>query len=240
MSDPSPAILVTRAEPGGSQTVGRLREMGLSPILSPVLDLFARDEAIPDLSAFGGLIFTSANGVRFFAERSDARDLPAWCVGPATGSEALREGFSPVHQSSGDAYALAHYIAHHWSGDEKTLLHVANSAARGNLRMALEAEGFDVTFLPLYEAARAASLSEAAVRQLGSGERTICLIHSAKGADAFLALAADINLSKTEFVAISPQAAERLNDRPCGGVHVASHPDEAHLMACLTEALEAR
>ena len=237
MADTAPPIIVTRAEPGCAETVARLRTMGLSPLPSPVLELAARDEALPDLSGFGGVVFTSANGVRFFAEASEARDLPAWCVGPATASEALREGFSPVHQSSGDAHDLAHYIAHHWSGDEKALLHVANAAARGNLKAALEAEGFAVTFVPLYEARRAAALDDAVIAQISSGARTICLVHSAKGAEAFLALANALNLSKTEFVAISPQAAASLETIETGGVHAAEHPDEAHLMQCLERVL---
>lgn len=234
MSDRHPPVIITRAEPGGTETAGRLREMGLETILSPVLELASREATVPGLSGFGGLVFTSANGVRYFAKTSDARNLPAWCVGPATASEALREGFSPVHQSSGNARDLAHYIAHHWSAsDRKALLHVANAAAKGDLRKALEAQGFEVTFLPLYEARHAAALSSASREQIASGRRTICLIHSAKGAEAFLALANNLNLSRTEFVAISPQAAARLNDSDSGGVHVAGHPDEAHLLECL-------
>ncbi len=240
MADTAPPIIVTRTEPGASETAARLREKGLEAIVSPALELASRDEALPDLSEFGGLVFTSANGVRFFAEASEARDLPAWCVGPATASEALREGFSPVHQSSGNAHDLAHYIAHHWSGTRKALLHVANAAAKGDLARALEAEGFDVTFAALYEARQAPSLSPDALAQLKSGARTICLVHSAKGANAFLSLANGLNLSKTEFVVISPQAAASLEQVPSGGVHVARHPDEAHLMDCLDEALAGR
>lgn len=237
MTETPQAVIVTRAEPGGSETAARLSELGLAPILSPVLELAERDEAIPVLAPFGGLVFTSANGVRFFAEASDARNMPAWCVGPATASAALREGFSPVHQSSGNAKDLAHYIAHHWSGETKHLLHVANAAARGDLKAALEAEGFHVSFLPLYEARQASELNEAAVTAIRSLARPICLVHSAKAADAFLALAKSLDLSKTVFVAISPQAAASLNSISSGGVHAAEHPDEAHLMQCLARVI---
>ena len=142
-----------------------------------------------------------------------------------------------MHQSSGDGQDLAHYIAHHWSGETKHLLHVANAAAKGDLKQALEAENFSVTFLPLYEARHAGALSDEAAAAIRSGVRTVCLIHSAKAADAFLSLAKGLDLSKTVFVAISPQAAIRLKQISTGGVHAAEHPDEAHLMKCLARVI---
>ena len=240
MTDPAAAVpvIVTRAEPGASETAARLTELGLRPVLSPCIELAARNEALPELSDIGGLVFTSANGVRFFAAANPARDLPAWCIGPATASEALREGFSPVHQSSGDAHDLAHYIAHHWhAGTPKRLLHVANAAAKGALKAELEKEGFEVDFRPLYEARPASALSPEAAAVLASGEPAVCLIHSRKGAEAFLGVAKSLDLSKTRCVAISDQAATPLQAVKTGGVFAASHPDENHLLELLQKVL---
>ncbi|MEM5515540.1 uroporphyrinogen-III synthase [Henriciella sp. AS95] len=236
-----PIIIITRAEPGASQTAARLGEMGLPHILSPAIELAARDEALPDPSQYAGLIFTSANGVRFFSDVSEVRDLPAWCVGPATASEAVREAFSPVHQSSGDAHDLAHFIAHHWHAHTpKKLLHIANAAAKGMVKQALENEGFEVDFVPLYEARPAACLAADADDALRSGQNTIVLIHSAKGAEAFLGLAKQADLSKTRFVTISEQAARPLQAVQTGGVTAASHPDEDHLLETLEKVLANR
>ncbi|MEQ9316052.1 MAG: uroporphyrinogen-III synthase [Henriciella sp.] len=238
MTETSPPIIITRAEPGASQTAARLKEMGLTAILSPAIELGARDEALPDLAQYSGLIFTSANGVRFFAEASENRDLPAWCVGPATASEAVREAFSPVHQSSGDAHDLAHFIAHHWSAEKpKRLLHIANAAAKGIVKEALGKEGFEVDFVPLYEAQPAAELSPDALAALGSGAPAFCLIHSRKGAEAFLALAKSLDLAKTFIVTISQQAAEPFQDIRTGGISISGHPDEDHLLNLLEKLL---
>lgn len=238
MTEATPPIIITRAEPGASQTASRLKEMGLTPILSPAIELGARDEPLPDLSAYSGLIFTSANGVRFFAEASKSRDMPAWCVGPATASEAVREAFSPVHQSSGDAHDLAHFIAHHWSaGKPKRLLHIANAAAKGIVKDALGKEGFEVDFVPLYEARPASALSPDALSALQSGAPAFCLIHSRKGAEAFLALAKSLDLAKTVIVTISQQAAEPFQDIRTGGISISGHPDEDHLLSLLEKLL---
>ncbi|WP_158085533.1 uroporphyrinogen-III synthase [Henriciella aquimarina] len=239
MPETAPEIIITRAEPGAAQTAARLKQMGLTPVVSSALELARTGTSLPPLDAISGLVFTSANGVRFFAEATPVRDLPAWCVGPATASEALREGFSPVHQSSGDAHALAHYIAHHWDSQPKRLLHVANAAARGNLKEALAAEGFEVVFAPLYAATKARALRPGAIHALAA-EHSVCLIHSAKGAEAFVSLAEGLDLSGTEFVAISQQAAAPLQTCTTAGVHVASHPDEDHLLDVLQGVLRAR
>ncbi len=233
-------VLVIRAEPGASETAARLKALGLTPVVSPALRLTARDEALPSLSGYSGLVFTSANGVRFFAEASDDRTLPVWCVGPSTASEAVRQGFSPVHQSSGDAHDLAHFIAHHWTQDTpKSLLHIANSAARGVVKAALSEQGFDLTFVPLYEARPAASLSADAVDAISSGAPVTCLVHSAKGAEALAGLAKSLDLSNTRFVAISAQAAAPLGNAGTGAISIASHPDEDHLLGLLQRVLEA-
>lgn len=240
MTDTTPRrpVLITRTAPGASETAERLRQLALEPVASPVLDLAARDVPLPTLSAYEGLIFTSANGVRFLAEATPDRTLAAWCVGPATASEAIREGFSPVHQSSGDAGDLAHFIAHHWhKGRPRRLLHVANSAAKGIVKQALGAEGFEVDFLPLYETRTAASLSREAEALLTRGEPFIILIHSAKGASALLALAGSALARDQVFVAISSQAAAPLAEKGFQNVTLADHPDEDHLIAALQRVL---
>ena len=47
-----------------------------------------------DLTGAQGILFTSANGVAQFVERSSDRTLPAWCVGAITAEDAFDWGFS--------------------------------------------------------------------------------------------------------------------------------------------------
>ena len=82
-------VIVTRAEPGASETMARLAAMDVTPIASPMLSLARLKADLPDLSAVQHLVFTSANGVRFFTEASTLRAAKAWCVGPSTAAAAL-------------------------------------------------------------------------------------------------------------------------------------------------------
>jgi uroporphyrinogen III methyltransferase/synthase len=90
-------IVVTRAREQADGLAARLRALGAEAIelptieIAPASDYGALDRAIADLSSYDWLLFTSANGVRFFMERLDrsGRDLRALraricAIGPAT------------------------------------------------------------------------------------------------------------------------------------------------------------
>jgi uroporphyrinogen III methyltransferase/synthase len=97
-------ILVTRSEQQGEELGGPLRERGARVIYQPAItidpppDLQPLDEVLERLEEFSWIVFSSANGVRFFLDRlfergDDVRRLGASqiaCVGTATG-EALRD-----------------------------------------------------------------------------------------------------------------------------------------------------
>jgi uroporphyrinogen III methyltransferase / synthase len=90
-------IVVTRAKGQAEALTGRLRALGADVVelptieIRPALDYAPLDRAIVSLACYDWLIFTSANGVRFFVERldrsaADLRSLRArvCAIGPAT------------------------------------------------------------------------------------------------------------------------------------------------------------
>jgi uroporphyrinogen III methyltransferase/synthase len=90
-------IVVTRARGQAGELSGKLRELGADVIEYPTIEILPAadyrplDDAIAHLRDYDWLIFTSANGMRFFLERLDAshadlRSLRARvaAIGPAT------------------------------------------------------------------------------------------------------------------------------------------------------------
>jgi uroporphyrinogen III methyltransferase/synthase len=90
-------IVVTRARGQADALSARLRALGAEAIemptieIRPAADYGPLDRAIAELAAYDWLVFTSANGVRFFVERldrsgADLRSLRAriCAIGPAT------------------------------------------------------------------------------------------------------------------------------------------------------------
>lgn len=231
-------IIVTRAEPGASETIARLRGMGLTVIPSPILSLHERsDVPIAPASTLAGLVFTSANGVRVFAAREQDRSLTAWCVGPATAEAAHIADFETVMESSGNAEDLANFIAQHSERNDTPLLHVANTAATGTLKSTLEAHGFAVEFAGLYEMRPATELP-ADVRDLVHRKApAILLIHSNKGATAIADLLPAQTVETWIGVGISQQALAPLQALQLGNTFVAATPNEDGLLSALHEAI---
>ncbi|MEM9667946.1 MAG: uroporphyrinogen-III synthase [Pseudomonadota bacterium] len=226
-------VIITRAEPGAIETQKRLELLGIPTILSPMIELVRTDESLPDLSRFAGVLFTSANGVRFFSDLTDKRNLPAWCVGPATFEAAVQSGFEKRYNANGDGVALADYIIAGAAPDHGPLLHVANSAASGDVASRLREAGFEVVFAPIYEARPAKELSDKAARALSADAPVIVLIHSAKGAKAFESAIGRQNIALNLVVAVSEKAALPLRDLNLMKVEIADTPNEDALIDAL-------
>lgn len=237
MTDPK-HVIITRAQPGAAETAERLIELGLTPVLSPMLTLEAFTPE-PDISLNGaaGLVFTSANGVRFFEQRSDRRDLTAWCVGPATEAAAIRAGFSKVRTANGDADTLFHFISEYGSSKDGHLVHVANAAAAGRLSERLRTVGFKIEFAPLYKTVPSSTLSDDALACINSGNVRAILIHSAKGAAATAAAFVNIESADTALVAVSDAAAKPLTHINWKRLQIASAPNEEALLTALQSAI---
>ncbi|HPD56901.1 MAG TPA: uroporphyrinogen-III C-methyltransferase [Smithellaceae bacterium] len=101
-------VVITRPERQADDLARLLLEQGANPISFPTIaieppdDWGELDKALERLESYHWLIFTSANGVRFFFDRlrqkeKDIRDLKGikiCCIGPATARQIEEKGIS--------------------------------------------------------------------------------------------------------------------------------------------------
>lgn len=208
--------------------------MGLEPVTAPLIALRPLTPALPDLSGFGGLVFTSRNGVAAFADLDpppNALNLPVFTVGEATAGAARRAGYARVRSADGDVRALAELIRAQLIRQEPPgarLLHPGALQPAGDLGGALAGVS-EIISLPVYEAV--------ASDQPPPADFDVVLIHSPRAARELAA-----RLPKTEApgriaVAISAAAAAPLRDLGFAAVHIAETPDETGLFDALKAAL---
>ena len=226
-------VLVTRPRGDAERTARLLAARGHVPILAPLLETRFFDGPPPDLTGVQAILATSANGVRAFARRSPARDLPLFAVGPQTAAAAGRAGFSDVRNADGDAHALAGAAARWATPQGGALLHVAGEGNDGVLAADLEARGFVVRRAILYAVEAAGALPAEAAAALAGARLDAALFFSPRSAAVFAALAAGLCLRGVIAACISPAAARALAPLSFAGVRVAARPNQDALLALL-------
>ncbi len=146
-------IWITRAQPGADVTAERVRALGHDAVVAPLLAVSVLPDVRIDLAGVAALAFTSANGVRAFADASGERGLRVFAVGAATAQAARVAGFKSVLSADGDVEALAEGIAARRGELRGAVLHPGAAEPAGDLAGALERQGVEARRLVLYETA---------------------------------------------------------------------------------------
>ena len=214
-------VWVTRTQPRADATAARLREMGLEPVVAPVL--VAQPVAADiDLAGVAALAFTSAAGVRGFADAYSARRLPVFAVGEATAGSARALGFAHVLASKGDVEALADVIA---AARPALVLAPTAREPAADLPALLAARGVKARSVVVYETV--------AARPKPPADVDAVLIHSPRAARIVAELITPAMAAVLTACAISPAAAAPLRALPFARILTAPFPDEASLLHLL-------
>ncbi len=162
-----------------------LKALGHEPLIEPLLEIDYLEAPLPALEAFQALLFTSANGVRAFADISPERALRVFAVGAATAQAARAAGFKLVLSADGDVEALAEGIGQRRGELRGAVLHPGAVDLAGDLAGALEKHRVEARRLTLYETLPVKLEAEAA-EQLVTSDAV--LLHSPRAAQVLAIL----------------------------------------------------
>lgn len=215
-------VWVTRARPGADRTARAVAEMGHEAMVAPVLEVHDLPVALPPSAE--ALAFTSANAVAAWARLTSERSSRVFAVGDATATAAREAGFGDVLSAAGDGAALADLIA---QAAPAHLLWPRAAEIAFDLEAALSGR-VPVRSLPVYET-RPTTSPPAPVFD-------VVLIQSPRAA-RLIAETLHTDAARGRMaLAVSAAAARPLSGLPFARIHVADHPDEAHLLAPLGKA----
>lgn len=178
-------IWITRAQPGADVTAERVRALGHDAVVAPLLAVRVMPDVNVDLGGVAALAFTSANGVRAFADASGERNLKVFAVGAATAQAARAAGFKAVLSADGDVEALADGIAARRGELRGAVLHPGAAEPAGDLAGALEKHGVEARRLILYETA---PVDLGAAQAVALGRSDAVLLHSPRAAQVLAKL----------------------------------------------------
>jgi uroporphyrinogen-III synthase len=227
----SRAILITRPEPGATETARAVTALGWEAVLAPALSLTTLPFKAPGNCQ--AIIITS----RAAARALPLVALPVIAVGEATAAEARARGFADVRAAGGDAQALAALIGATIKPEAGTLCLAVGEGYALDLAEALRAKGFRVLRRVVYAARPSAELPAEARQAIREGRVHAALFTSPRSVKEAMRLLADPGLHKAVqniiAIALSPRIAAALAALPWGEIRTASRPDHAALLACL-------
>jgi uroporphyrinogen-III synthase len=236
-------ILITRPLEDATSMAERLRALGYSPVIVPLLTIHFRDGPEISLDGVQAILATSANGVRAIARRTQRREVPVFAVGPQTAEAAKAHGFSMIHDADGDAEALAAAIPKWTVPDRGILLHAVGAEAPKVLASRLSDAGFDVRRETLYEASAISKLPPALEMHLKNGSLEGAIFMSPRSAQTFASLVARAGLDKSaQTIAafcISEATENALSPLQFRNTFTAAKPNQSALLSLLSASLPA-
>lgn len=233
-----PAVLVTRPEPGLSETMAAVTALGWRAVAVPAL----RAEPIPHVSVptrgVQAVLVTSGQAVAALAGRMPA-DMPMLAVGAATARRARAFGFTHVTAAEGTADALADLVRADWRPAGGVLLLATAPGYGRDLAGALRGSGFRVVRRCVYRIRPGMPSPEGLRAAIGAGGVAAALFFSAETARQFLRhLPRDVRvaLRDARAIAISDKAVEVLAAMTWREIVRGATPDQAAMLDLLGKA----
>ncbi|GBQ15837.1 uroporphyrinogen-III synthase [Swaminathania salitolerans] len=223
-------VLVTRPEPGLSDTMTELARRGWSPCAAPMLHVIPLP--LKGATRFGRVVVTSGQSLNSLAATLP-HDIALTAVGRKTAERARACGFTSVDHAGGTALSLVPHLGEP-CGDPTLLLatgrHLGQDLAR-DLRNA----GWSVSRRVVYMTQPVGHLSSSVCARLSAGEIGAALFYSAATAQAFLRAVGERRtiLRTITALALSTQIADVLAEAPFAAVRTAEHPDQDSLLSLL-------
>lgn len=220
-------IWITRAQPGAAETAERVRALGHEAVIGPLLTVQVLPDVAVDLHGVTALAFTSANGVRAFADAVGERGLKVFAVGAATALAARKAGFKTVLSADGDVVALAEGIAIRRNELRGAVLHPGALELAGDLAGALGRLGVEARHLVLYETTPVEVETEAAATL---SHCDAVLLHSPRAAQVLAKFLKAHPAPNLRALGLSKAVVKPLSRIPLAGKAYPPFPLEAALL----------
>lgn len=221
-------VLVTRPTHQSESMVSRLSELGANAILQPAIEIQPPsswqpvDDVIQRLDEFDCLVFSSANGVRFFFDRllssdKDVRDLgraKLAVVGPRTALELETYSLKPdIQPSTYRAEALASALTENSEVKGQRFLLLRASRGREVLAEQLTTAGAQVEQAVVYQSEDVTELNVETQERIDANEISWVTVTSSAIARSVVKLLGDRG-PQLKWASISPITSQTLRD--CG------------------------
>ena len=190
-------ILFTRPLVDCSEMILKFKSLGHQVSHLPLLNIEKMNYEEINFSDYGGIIFTSANALKFLDLKKLDKNIICFCVGDLTEKKARNFGFQNTISAEGNVLNLKELILQNYKFKNKPLLYISGEIISADLDQQLINEGYIVKRIINYRVSHNENFDENFINELKLNIPDIVYIYSQNSASSFLNF---IKINQTENI----------------------------------------
>ena len=181
-------ILLTRPLEDSHEMILKFQRLGHEISHMPLINIEGKNYELLNFVDFKGIIFTSANAIKFLDIKLIDKKIICFCVGSATEKKARSCGFQNVLSADGNVNNLKELILQNYNSSNGKLLYVSGEIISNDLDQQLISEGYNVKRIVNYSAKPVEKFNEVFIEKLKLKMPEIVYVYSQNSAISFLNL----------------------------------------------------
>ena len=179
-------ILLTRPLEDCSELILKFQSLGHQVSHLPLLTIEKTNYEEINFFDYGGIIFTSANAIKFIDLNKLDKNIMCFCVGDVTEKKARAAGFQNTIAAEGNVSNLKELILQNYDIKSKPLLYISGEIISVDLDHQLKKEGYDIKRIVNYRTSHNQKFDENFVKELRLKIPDMVYVYSQNSALSFL------------------------------------------------------
>jgi uroporphyrinogen-III synthase len=179
-------ILLTRPLEDCFEMIIKFKSLGHQVSHLPLLNINRMDHEQINFLDFKGIIFTSANAVKFLDSKTIDKNLLCFCVGSATEKKARSAGFQNVIAAEGNIENLKELVLQNFNQKDGKLIYISGETVSVDLDQQLTKEGYNIKRIINYRTTHNQKFDENFIKELKLKTPDMVYIYSQNSASSFL------------------------------------------------------
>ena len=179
-------ILLTRPLEDCSEMIVKFKSLGNQVSHLPLLRIDKVNYEQINFSDFKGIIFTSANAVKFLNLRDINKNILCFCVGSATEKKARSVGFQNVFAAEGNVENFKELLLQNFNQKDGTLIYISGETISIDLDQQLLKEGYNIKRIINYKSSHNQNFDDRFVKQLKLNMPDMVYVYSQNSASSLL------------------------------------------------------
>ena len=179
-------ILLTRPLEDCSDMILKFQSLGHKVSHLPLLKIDKMNYGEINFTDYKGIIFTSANSLKFLDVKKINKKIICFCVGIATEKKARKLGFQNVIAADGNVENLKELILQNFDKRNGSLIYISGEIVSSDLDGQLKEEGYNINRIINYCSSHIEKFDKKFIDELRLQIPDIVYIYSQNSASSFL------------------------------------------------------